>query len=537
MSFTKNINSTRPFIFYCLFTAIVIVLTAIASLSTPAAEPLKRGDSLWQNKLADQTDLQAGQGAGTLVSTPTHDNVLLITNTTPNNSATRLFHLPVENMRGTFVFLSADVRAENVSPKPQSWNGIKVMAIITTPGGKQYPQTELPVGTFDWRHASVRTLIPSNAVSLDVVIGLEQVTGDAWFSNLRVTYLKTAQMAAPAPLNQPIYRGHNLSRLRGAMISPSSLRESDLKTFSLDWGANLIRWQLIQSSHNISADSDYQAYDKWLDAELAQMDKGLIWADAMGTRIVVDLHSPPGGLKSSGGYKAAIGNIWTDTNAQYKFIQVWKKIARRYKGDNRIWGYDLINEPVDDNTSENCMDWQELSLATVKAIRKIDSQRTLIIEPPQWGSAQGFVGFQPIPVSNIVYSFHFYTPIEFTHQGVFGPSEPVSYPGKIAGVDWNKAQIQTAMAPAIEFAKRYRVHMYVGEFSAIRWAPGAEKYLSDVIDTIEAHGWDWTYHAYREWDGWSVEHSTNKNDHTMATTPTARKQLLLKWFKMDQRAK
>ncbi len=35
--------------------------------------------------------------------------------------------LPVEKMRGHTVIVSARVKAENVSSKPQSWNGIKLM--------------------------------------------------------------------------------------------------------------------------------------------------------------------------------------------------------------------------------------------------------------------------------------------------------------------------------------------------------------------------------------------------------------------------
>ena len=27
-----------------------------------------------------------------------------------------------------------------------------------------------------------------------------------------------------------------------------------------------------------------------------------------------------------------------------------------------------------------------------------------------------------------------------------------------------------------------------------------------MISINEAYGWDWTYHAYREWQGWSVEY-------------------------------
>ena len=48
--------------------------------------------------------------------------------------------------------------------------------------------------------------------------------------------------------------------------------------------------------------------------------------------------------------------------------------------------------------------------------------------------------------------------------------------------------------------------MFVGEFSAIAWAPNAEGYIRDCISIFEELGWDWTYHAYREFLGWSVEH-------------------------------
>ena len=67
-------------------------------------------------------------------------------------------------------------------------------------------------------------------------------------------------------------------------------------------------------------------------------------------------------------------------------------------------------------------------------------------------------------------------------------------------------------------------------FSAIRWAPGAASYLRDCIDIFEEYGWDWTFHAYREWDGWSVEHGNDPQDHQPTREPTDRKKLLLDWF-------
>src|SRR5690606_5562207 len=123
-------------------------------------------------------------------------------------------------------------------------------------------------------------------------------------------------------------------------------------------------------------------------------------------------------------------------------------------------GVDLVNEPVDDQTAADCLDWQGLALATSQAIREIDPNRTLIVEPPRWGSASGFEAFNPIPVPRVVYSFHMYEPHRFTHQRVFDKSQKsVSYPGEMDGQTWTREKLMKAMQPAIDFAHRYRVHL------------------------------------------------------------------------------
>jgi hypothetical protein len=91
------------------------------------------------------------------------------------------------------------------------------------------------------------------------------------------------------------------------------------------------------------------------------------------------------------------------------------------------------------------------------------------------------------------------------------------------------------MQPAIDFARRYRVHMYVGEFSAIRWAPGAERYLADLTSIFEEQGWDWSYHAFREWPGWSLEHDPDEKTAHLAALPTERFKVIAQWLKQNQR--
>jgi hypothetical protein len=130
-----------------------------------------------------------------------------------------------------------------------------------------------------------------------------------------------------------------------------------------------------------------------------------------------------------------------------------------------------------------------------------------------------------------------YMPGEFTHQGVHRKGPPVAYPGQIAGRLWDKAQVQRALQPVVDFQKRYNVHIFVGEFSAIRWAPdgSACRYLTDLIDVFEANGWDWTYHAFREWNGWSVEHGSDPANTAAVSTPTDRQRLLQKWFAKNKK--
>jgi len=162
----------------------------------------------------------------------------------------------------------------------------------------------------------------------------------------------------------------------------------------------------------------------------------------------------------------------------------------------------------------------------------VDPERTLIIEPNSWGNPKAFATFEPLDLPRVVYSFHFYEPMKFTHQGIQGQTGSVTYPGLINNQQWDKATLERAMAPAIEFARKYRVQMYVGEFSAIRTAPGdsAAKYLADVIDIFERYGFDWSYHAYREWQGWSLEHEGPLDQPVPAKTPTDRLKVVDNWF-------
>jgi len=451
-------------------------------------------------------------------------------------SATLQHALPVERMRGCRVAFSAWIKAEKISAPPQPWNGVKFMAVIQTPGGTQWPTAQFEAGTFAWKCATFSVRLPDDAQSMSLIVGLESVTGKVWFDDIRVWLVKPPIVRPKQAVAGPVYRGHDLPRLRGAVVGPNIDAEG-LRTFGRQWNANVIRWQLIRPARCVKDPLDPAAYDAWLHAELDKLDAVLPVCRQAGLHVVVVLMSPPGGRVPLEGGATGSAGLFNNADCQAKLVEVWRNIARRYQNAEAIWGYDLVNEPDDASVAEGLADWQELAERAAQAVHAIDARHAIIVEPASGGGPEGFDELRPINVPNVVYSFHMYKTVAFTHQGVFGPSQPIRYPGRIDGQRWDRARLETALKPAIDFQKAYGVHLYVGEFSAIRWAPddSAHRYLKDLIEIFEAHGWDWTYHGFREWDGWSVEHGPDRNSHALSPTPTTRQVLLRQWFSQNRK--
>ena len=350
--------------------------------------------------------------------------------------------LDAEVLRGCTVRISLMSRAEKVSPKPKPWNGIKCMVIIESPDGKDYPQAPFDTGSFEWQPAALRVRIPENATNLTLVLGLEQVTGKVLFDDVKISVVRPRQTEAIKPIAGPRFKGHNLPRLRGAMISPN-LNPEGLRVLGAEWKANLVRFQLIRFGRPGTA-SAMDNYSEWLEGELGKLDRLLPECRKHGVLVVVDLHSPPGGKGTVSGYVGSDGGLFASRQAQEKFIEVWRQIARRYRSEPAIWGYDLANEPVEDDVADDCEDWQALAEHAARAIREIDPARAIIIEPANWGGPEALRNFQPIPVSNIVYSVHMYLPHAFTHQGVHEQGPALKYPGTIQGKFWDKKQLEQA---------------------------------------------------------------------------------------------
>jgi endoglucanase len=318
----------------------------------------------------------------------------------------------------------------------------------------------------------------------------------------------------------------NITRFRGTMINPT-LTEQDFRVLA-SWKANHIRWQLLWGGDGHPADNaTIPQYQAWLESALKQFDLMLPVCRELGLNILLDLHSAPGGRDPQSHWR-----LFNEKPFQDYFLSVWDMMANRYKNETQIMGYDILNEPDDRNLAQGLMSWRDLANAAAQRIRAIDSQHSIIVEASPGGGVNTLPSFEPLPLDNIIYSFHMYEPTQFTFQNLNSNDTPVYYPGLIDGKMWNKEQLRALMQPNVDWQKAHNVQIHIGEFSAVRWAPGnsTANYLSDLIDLYEEYGWTWDYHAFREFQGWDVEMIGDKNNPQRSPIPTDRQLLLMKWF-------
>jgi hypothetical protein len=216
------------------------------------------------------------------------------------------------------------------------------------------------------------------------------------------------------------------------------------------------------------------------------------------------------------------GLLWWSTSLQDSFVEVWRQLATRYKGVVTIAGFDLLNEPVPPGKTydERQATWLTYAERLGAAIRAADPERVLIVESAPDAMPPTFANLRPLGLTNVVYSVHSYFPMALTHQGVMKPYEDAVVYAPSPEAEHGRRELYGYLEQVAAFAKRYDVPILVGEFSCVRWAPqhGAERYVADSLEFFESHGWSWTYHEYRRWNGWDAEMRPGTPEETERST-------------------
>ena len=172
-------------------------------------------------------------------------------------------------------------------------------------------------------------------------------------------------------------------------------------------GANTIR---LPFNYKLFTDEDYMG-ETGKKEVFALMDRLVEWCRAEGLYLILDMHDCPGG-QTGDNIDDGHGYPWLfeSERSQQLFCHIWQQIARHYRNEPVILGYELMNEPIahffENKDSLNQL-LEPLYKRAVKAIRQVDKNHIILLGGARWNS--DFFMFTDWTFdSNIMYTCHRY---------------------------------------------------------------------------------------------------------------------------------
>ena len=125
-----------------------------------------------------------------------------------------------------------------------------------------------------------------------------------------------------------------------------------------------------------------------LDEGIATLDRMLPWCKRWNIYIILDVHAAPGGQTGANIDDSAhdLPELFLEEKYQQELIDQWRLLARRYRDEAAIAGYDLINEPLPPWQLQYSDRVAPLYFRLRDTIRKEDPRHLLILEGVRWAS-------------------------------------------------------------------------------------------------------------------------------------------------------
>ncbi len=325
---------------------------------------------------------------------------------------------------------------------------------------------------------------------------LKKVVRYFWLIGIFITSCSTA-FAIDSPANWP---------WRGIVItSASSANVNDIGYFA---GININSVELQLDVRQVAQRLHLPPAEAWK--------KNLAWADQILDECkkyeitgVVSIFQIP--IDPASGITQESPEFWDNPTRMKEAVDIVAKLADHFRSrGSELGAYSILSEPVvrRNGKPELPTAWTELLKTIVKTIRQRDRKHYILVSPCIGALPGAYVGVKPIDDPYIIYDAHMYVPHPYTHQGIYEYPLGVTYPGRVGGTYWGKKALEEYMSPLLEFQKKYNVPVFIGEFSAARWAPGSEQYLKDLIDIFDSHGWGWAYFQYKSYPAWDPDYDS-----------------------------
>lgn len=241
------------------------------------------------------------------------------------------------------------------------------------------------------------------------------------------------------------------------------------------------------------------------------LDEIVTWAEDLNMHIILDNHTfDPSGF--------------TPLTIDLPLLKIWPQIAQHFNGKYKNIYFEILNEPNGITDAA----WNQIQGKVVTAIRQVNKEHTIIVGPANWNNYQNLKSMPVYEDKNLIYTFHFYEPFLFTHQGAswttpsmsslkdvpfpYQKSKMPGFPnqlkgtwvesafndyGRIGHIDYVKEQLSIA----VKFAKERNVPIFCGEFGVFASAsPEVDRtfwyeYIRKELESQKISWTIWDYHG------------------------------------------
>ena len=215
-----------------------------------------------------------------------------------------------------------------------------------------------------------------------------------------------------------------------------------------------------------------------------------------GIKVILNIPYPPGGYGNN--RKFRLFNTVRAGGKKYRhwgwtyFGDVWRFLADKYKDEDVVMGFDLMNEPH--NGAREIFELQE---NITGRIREVSDK--VVFHTNRTGQCENFKDMRRSGWNNVKYTCHDYVPFTLTHQGTRA-NRPVRY--KYPSRKFRKSQIVNSLKHVRAFARLVgNENIYIGEGAISNATDVASKlaWTRDMMEQVRPYNWTLFFMHGQEW--------------------------------------
>jgi aryl-phospho-beta-D-glucosidase BglC (GH1 family) len=170
----------------------------------------------------------------------------------------------------------------------------------------------------------------------------------------------------------------------------------------------------------------------------------------------------------------------------------WRQVAAHYQGAPDAVIFEILNEP---NGAADRV-WNDIIAENLAIIRETNPRRRVIVGPKSWNSLDQLDSLRlPEADRRLIVTFHYYTPMEFTHQGASWTPQFQALSGITWGTAADKERLNKDLDRVKAWSEQHGRPILVGEFGALETAGMTQRvtWTAAVARAAEARGFAWCY--------------------------------------------